>query len=102
MFFVLSKIFWMLAAPSHWLGLQVLATLACLLFRRRRAALICAAAAVLLMLMAWLVTAPLLHSLEDQYPRPSWPAHVDGILVLGAGYDSALLRFRHAPHAHGS
>jgi uncharacterized SAM-binding protein YcdF (DUF218 family) len=48
-----------------------------------------------------MATAPLLHSLEDQYARPPWPAHVDGILVLGAGYDTALLRARHAPQLNG-
>ncbi|HET7086082.1 MAG TPA: YdcF family protein [Rhizomicrobium sp.] len=102
MFFVLSKIFWIVAAPSHWLALLVVAALLFLLLRRPRAALVCVTGAVLLILAAWLVTAPLLHSLEDQYARPAWPAHVDGILVLGGGYDSALLRARHAPQSNGS
>jgi uncharacterized SAM-binding protein YcdF (DUF218 family) len=48
-------------------------------------------------LLAWLTAVPLAHSLEDQYPRPAWPAHVDGILVLGSGFDTALLRARGAP-----
>jgi uncharacterized SAM-binding protein YcdF (DUF218 family) len=97
MFFVLSKIFWMLAAPSHWLGFLVLATLLCLLWRRNWAARIFASAAVLLLVVLAFATTPLIRALEDRYPRPPWPAHVDGILVLGAGYDTALLRARGAP-----
>src|SRR6266702_2430673 len=101
MFFVLSKIFWLLAEPSHWLGLLVFVTALCLLLRWYRAAGIFAVAAVLLLLAAGLVAVPLARDLEDRYPRPPWPAHVDGILVLGAGFDSALLRQRGAPQANG-
>ena len=101
MFFVLSKIFWMLAAPSHWLDFLVLAAMFCLLLRRNSAARIFALAAVLLFLALGLVATPLMRALEDHYPRSPWPAHVDGILVLGAGYDTALLRARGAPQANG-
>ena len=97
MFFLLSKIFWTLAAPSHWLGLLVVATAFCLFLRWLRAAKVFALAAVALLVAGWLAAAPLARAWEDRYPRPPWPPHVDGVLVLGGGYDSALLRQRHAP-----
>ncbi len=100
MFFVLSKIFWMLAAPTHWLGFLVLATALCLVLGRIRAARIFAVAAALLLLVAGLVAVPMARAIEDRYPRPPWPAHVDGVLVLGSGYNTALLRARGAPQAN--
>ncbi|HWU56855.1 MAG TPA: YdcF family protein [Rhizomicrobium sp.] len=100
MFFVLSKIFWILAAPSHWLALLVVATALSLLLRWHRAAKIFSLMAVALLLVAWLVAVPLVQAWEEQYRRPPWPSHVDGILVLGAGFDSTLLRQRHAPQTN--
>jgi uncharacterized SAM-binding protein YcdF (DUF218 family) len=100
MFFVLSKIFWILAAPSHWLLLLVLATALCLLLSRYRAAKVFAVAAVALVLVAWLAAGPLVRDWEDRYPRPSWPARVDGVVVLGSGFDSELLRIRRAPQTN--
>jgi len=100
MFFVLSKVFWILAAPSHWLVLLVFATGLCLLFNRHRAAKIFALAAVALLLVAWLAAGPLVRDWEGRYPRPPWPSRVDGILVLGSGFDSQLLRDRRAPQTN--
>ena len=101
MFFVLSKIFWMLAAPSHWLDFLVLAAMVCVVLRRIGAARIFALAALLLFVVLGFATAPLMRALEDHYPRGPWPAHVDGVLVLGSGYDTALLRARGAPQLNG-
>ena len=102
MFFVASKLFEYLAPPSHWLGLLVLATALCLLLRRFRAAGICAGLAVLVLILAGtpLVNGPLIRALEDQYPRPVLPTHVDGVLVLGSGEDAEVLRQRGAPSAN--
>jgi uncharacterized SAM-binding protein YcdF (DUF218 family) len=102
MFFVLSKIFWLLAAPSHWLGLFILATALCLLLRRVRAAGIFALLATALLVLAGtsLLNGPLIRALENRYPLPPWPAHVDGVLVLGSGFDVNILRKRHAPQAN--
>jgi len=94
MFFVASKIFWILAQPSHWLGLLVLATAISLLLRWNKAARVFGVAAALLLVLAGFLAVPLARNLEDRYPRPPWPAHVDGILVLGSGFDTALLRAR--------
>ncbi|HKQ09929.1 MAG TPA: YdcF family protein [Rhizomicrobium sp.] len=97
MFFVLSKIFWMLVRPSHWLGFLILATALSLLLRWNRAARFFGVAAALLLVLASFLAVPLARDLEDRYPRPPWPAHVDGILVLGSGFDTALFRARGAP-----
>jgi len=102
MFFTLSKIFWIVAAPSHWLGLLVVATALCLLFRWPRTARLLALGAVAVLVLAWLAAVPLARGWENRYPRPSWPGHVDGVVVLGGGYDSQLLRQRNAPQANES
>jgi uncharacterized SAM-binding protein YcdF (DUF218 family) len=102
MFFVLSKIFWILAAPSHWLGLFVLATGFCLLLKRPRAAGMCSILSLLMLVLAGtsLLNRPMIRALENRYPRPAWPARVDGVLVLGSGFDVDILRKRHAPQAN--
>lgn len=102
MFFVASKLFAYVSPPSHWLGFLVLATALALLLGRRRAAGICAGLAVLVLLLAGtsLINGPLVRALEDRYPRPAWPAHVDGVLVLGSGEDAEILRRRGAPSAN--
>ena len=101
MFFVLSKIFWILAAPSHWLLLLLLVTMIGLLLRRYRLALAAASGALALLILAWLAAMPLVRGWENIYPRPPWPAHVDGVLVLGAGFNGELLHDRGAPQANG-
>jgi uncharacterized SAM-binding protein YcdF (DUF218 family) len=35
--------------------------------------------------------------LENRFPRPPWPAHIDGILVLGGGLHPQMLRLRGVP-----
>lgn len=97
MFFVLSKLFWMVAQPSHWLGFLVLATAVFMVLRWTRAARFCAIAAALLLLLAGFLAVPLVRNWEDRYPRLPMPARVDGILVLGSGFDTALFRARGAP-----
>jgi uncharacterized SAM-binding protein YcdF (DUF218 family) len=100
MFFVLSKLFWILAQPSHWLGFLVLATAISLVLGWIRAARFLGVAAVLLLVLAGFLAVPLARDLEDRYPRPPWPAHVDGILVLGSGFDTALFRARGVPQSN--
>jgi uncharacterized SAM-binding protein YcdF (DUF218 family) len=102
MFFALSKVFWLLAAPSHWLSLFVLASLLCLLLRRVRAAGIFAGLAALVLILAGtpLLNGPMIRALEDRYPHPAWPAHVDGVLVLGSGENADILHRRGAPSAN--
>src|SRR3954469_453552 len=104
MFFPISKLLWMLAAPSHWLGAMVLACALCLALGRVRLARVLALASALLLLVAGVVpvSSYIIRDLENQYPRPAWPAYVDGILILGAGYNTEVLRARHAPASNGA
>src|SRR4051812_31131186 len=101
MFFILSKLFWDIAAPSHLLFLLILATAFCIAFRRKRLGLVLGFLAGVLMAG---VLSPLpfmaMQQIEGQYPRPPSPRHVDGILILGSGFNSTLLKERGAPQAN--
>ena len=101
MFFMASKLFWEIAAPSHLLFLLILATAFCIALRWKRVGLVLGLLAGLLLSVA---LSPLpfmaMRGIEDQYPRPPAPPHVDGILILGSGFDSTLLKARGAPQAN--
>jgi uncharacterized SAM-binding protein YcdF (DUF218 family) len=56
-----------------------------------------AAAGVLLLLLVLPIGDWIVKPLEDRYPRLPWPAHVDGIVVLGGGMDSVVYEMRKAP-----
>src|SRR5579883_2113995 len=103
MFFVTSKLFWHLAAPSHLMAILLMGAAICLVFRRRRSATVLGVLGLAILLAGGVAPLPVLaaHVLEDQYPRPPWPAHVDGILILGSGFDTDLLMVRHAPQSNG-
>jgi len=86
MFFILSKIFWALAQPANLLLvlLVIAAVLLCWWPRTGRVF------TILLVIVAVLVgTLPigeyLLRRVENTYPIPTLPAHVDGVIVL-AGF----------------
>jgi len=56
------------------------------------------ASAILFVIIGILPTGVwLTRPLENQYPRPSWPSHVDGVLVLGGGLHTEIIASRHAP-----
>jgi uncharacterized SAM-binding protein YcdF (DUF218 family) len=42
----------------------------------------------------------MIRALENRYPRTAPPPHVDGVLVLGSGFDVNILRRRRAPEAN--
>ena len=91
-FFAASKLLWFAVEPSHLLvWIAILAAI----FRNRILAAIVALSLVLLL------TVPVgnwaLRPLEDAYPRPDWPGHVDGILVLGEGLTGEVLASRGVP-----
>ncbi len=97
MIFVLSKIAGLLLRPSTLLLLCVVAGLA---LRRRRLAWVGAVGFLLAMLL------PLDHwallPLEDRFPRPSPPGHVDGIVVLGGAVEPDLSAVRGIPSLNGA
>jgi uncharacterized SAM-binding protein YcdF (DUF218 family) len=102
MFFTISKLFWYWAAPSQLLVLLVLMAVLCLVLRRKRAGLVLGVLAGLLWAVADLSPLPFIamRAIEDQYPRPPSPSHVDGILILGSGFNSTLLKARGAPQTN--
>jgi uncharacterized SAM-binding protein YcdF (DUF218 family) len=93
MFFYLSKIFGFFIQPLNFSILLLAAGLLamCLGWRRTGLTLDIAAAAILI-LSAWTsFGAVLLNPLEERFPRPaSLPETVDGIVVLGGGFEGAV------------
>lgn len=104
MFFILSKIVWMLAAPSNILLLLAAAAGLCLLLRWRVAACRLGIAAALLFVLIGILPVQdvMLRALENQYPRAGWPAHVDGVLILSGGMNLDILQTRGVPAAESS
>ena len=97
MFFYLSKIFWLLVQPVNLTGLLLLAAIVAQLMRWRHLAITASLGAfVVLGVSAWTsLGALMLHPLEDRFARPAaLPETVDGILVLGGGFEGAINRVR--------
>lgn len=96
MFFVVSKIFWLIAQPLNAATLLLIAAIILWLLRRRRSAqaLVVLAAAVLVISTWTTLGALLLRPLEDRFPRPEAPQAVAGIIVLGGGTDGATSQAR--------
>jgi uncharacterized SAM-binding protein YcdF (DUF218 family) len=95
--FVLSKLFWAVAAPGNLLLLLlVLGTLRLAGRRRRRGFRLVATATAALMLIAVLPVGQwLAMPLESRFPAPELPQRVDGIVLLGGAVEPAISR------AHG-
>jgi uncharacterized SAM-binding protein YcdF (DUF218 family) len=96
MFFGLSKLFWFVCAPSHIAVWLVLAAAILIYLKRVRAAHWCAAisAAILIVFGFTPVSLWLMQPLENAYPRPPLPQHIDGILILGGGTDGEIFASR--------
>lgn len=93
MFFYLSKIFWFIAQPLNFSILLMGLTFIALILAWRRTAMLTAACAFLILgLGAWTsLGAILMHPLEDRFQRPaSLPERVDGIVVLGGGFEAGI------------
>ncbi len=92
MFFVLSKVLWIAAAPTNvLLGLAVLGTLANLGGRRWGGRLAGAAMLVLLLCGTLPVGRLMLGPLENRFPQPSLDnAAPDGIVVLGGAIQQVI------------
>jgi uncharacterized SAM-binding protein YcdF (DUF218 family) len=95
-FYYLSKIFWLFAQPLN-LSILMLAPglVAGFLGARRLARWTAGLAFLVLALSAWTSAGQLMLSpLEDRFPRPPAPARVDGIVVLGGGFEGAVNKVR--------
>ncbi|HEV2899074.1 MAG TPA: YdcF family protein [Pseudaminobacter sp.] len=93
MFFYLSKVFGFFAQPLSFSILLLAAGLLAVFFGWRRTGMTLEVAALLvLVLSAWTsFGALLLEPLEERFARPSnLPATVDGIVVLGGGFEGAV------------
>ena len=88
MVFIASKLFWAVGAPGNLLLLLLLLGLvAALRSWRRRLRLVSAAALALLAVAALPLGIWLIRPLEQRFPVPELPAHIDGIIVLGGAVD---------------
>jgi uncharacterized SAM-binding protein YcdF (DUF218 family) len=91
-FFILSKIFWFFIQPLNLAIFLLLAGLLAALFRRRRLAATGSVLGFLILaLSAWTsLGAMMLTPLEERFPKPALPEKVDGIVVLGGGFEGAI------------
>jgi uncharacterized SAM-binding protein YcdF (DUF218 family) len=88
---MLSRLAWFCIEPSHLLVWTAVA--AAILSARKTytgAVLATLVASALLVLLFVPVGNSALRPIEDQVPRPAWPEHVDGILVLGEGLNADI------------
>ena len=99
MFFPVSKVLWWLLAPSHALMWLAVTTSILLFMGRDRLGRRFGITTVVLFVAIGMcpLNIWLLRSLENRIPRPDFPAHVDGILVLGGGLDTGILKSRGVP-----
>ncbi|WP_102958481.1 YdcF family protein [Mangrovicella endophytica] len=99
MFFILSKIAWMLLQPLVAIALLVLAALLLRLLGFPRTSTGLGVVAAVFFAVA--VFSPLgllmIAALENRFPRPSLPEHVDGIVVLGGSFDTRVATTRFEP-----
>lgn len=89
MYFVLSKMFWAVAAPTTVLVLLVAAGVLLLAAGRRRAGLWLAVPGIALLLLVGAVPvgSGLSRILEDRFPACVEPGRVDAVIVLGGAVD---------------
>jgi uncharacterized SAM-binding protein YcdF (DUF218 family) len=97
--YALTKLLELLLAPGNLLVLLLAAGVALQWgqWRRLGLGLSTAAAGLLLVMFLFPIGYWLLQPLEDAYPRPPWPKHVDGVLILGGALNPAVYVSRNAP-----
>ncbi|MBV9902965.1 MAG: hypothetical protein JO346_00140, partial [Alphaproteobacteria bacterium] len=85
--------------PITWVFLLLIATLILHHYKREKAAmtLIAATATFLLALIVMPLDEVVSRPLENRYPRPTLPAHVDGIVVLSGGLSPFIFAHRNVP-----
>jgi uncharacterized SAM-binding protein YcdF (DUF218 family) len=99
MSFVASKLFWWIANPSNvLLALLCVGLIALLIGWRRAGVRLVGLATGLALLVTVLPVGPwLLGPLENRFPAPALPPHVDGIVVLGGSINPVLSAARGQP-----
>ncbi|APH72500.1 YdcF family protein [Aquibium oceanicum] len=97
MFFIASKVFWAVANPLSLTALLVLAGILLAIGGFKRLSAMATGLALLVLgLSGWTTLgAVMLHPLEDRFARPAeMPERVDGIVVLGGGFEGGVNRAR--------
>jgi uncharacterized SAM-binding protein YcdF (DUF218 family) len=94
--FTLSKLFWALIQPSNLLLLVlVLATLALLRGHPRLGTALLAGVTLILVAITVLpIGTWLLIPIEDRFPQPALPDHIDGVVMLGGAVDAGKSAIR--------
>ncbi|MCT7375665.1 YdcF family protein [Chelativorans salis] len=93
MFHLASAVFWTLIQPVNLTGLLVAASLTAALLRWRRLSVSLSLLGLLVLgLSGWTTLGALfLHPLENRFQQPAGPlGEVDGIIVLGGGFEGAI------------
>ncbi len=90
--------------PLAWVFCLLVAALMADHYRRPalQRGLLAGATMLLLVLMILPLAEPLAQPLENQYPRPPLPAHVDGIVILDGGLSPAVFATRGVMGENGS
>jgi uncharacterized SAM-binding protein YcdF (DUF218 family) len=103
-FYYLSKIFWFFIQPLNLTIFLLLGGLIAGMIGRRRLAVIGSVLAFLILaLSAWTsLGAMMLTPLEERFPRPPLPQKVDGIIVLGGGFEGGINLVRGGYELSGS
>lgn len=86
LFYILAKIFWVVAQPTSVIALLILAGIVLLVLGRPRLGIASSAAALIVLVMCGFTSlgAIIIRPLEDRIVRPStMPDSVDAIIVLG-------------------
>lgn len=104
MFFYLSKVLWFFVQPLNLVIFLLLAGLVAAMFGRRRLATAGSVLAVLILaLSTWTeLGAIMISPLEDRFPMPPLPQRVDGIIVLGGGFEGAINAVRGGYEINGA
>jgi len=93
MFHLASAVFWAVLQPFNLIGLLIAAAVGAAVLGWRKISVALGALAFLVVALSGWTTlgALMLHPLEDRFAKPDpIPQHVDGIVVLGGGFEGAI------------
>ena len=103
LFFYLSKVFWALASPDHFLLLLTLIGLFLIWAGKLYGLWVSLVSVTLLLIVAvFPVGNVLLAPLEQRVPQPDLPDKVAGIIILGGAEEAALSAKHSQPHLNSS
>jgi len=102
-FFYLSKVFWALASPDHFLLLLILIGLLLIWAGKRIGLWLSLVSVTLLLIVAvFPVGNVLLTPLEQRIPKMELPEQVAGIIILGGAEEATLWAMHQQPHVNSA